>query len=88
VHGDYRLGNFLVTREDDGPRLAGILDWEMVHLGDPLEDLAWCASPLWRAGTPYASGTLLPEELAAEYAAASGREVDPSACGSTIFSRW
>ena len=22
----------------------------MVHLGDPLEDLAWCTSSLWRAG--------------------------------------
>ncbi len=77
VHGDYRLGNFLITRGADGSRLSGILDWELVHLGDPLEDLAWCASPLWRAGTPYASGMLLPEELAAEYAAASGRTVDP-----------
>ena len=28
----------------------------MVHLGDPLEDVAWCISPLWRGGTPYASG--------------------------------
>jgi aminoglycoside phosphotransferase (APT) family kinase protein len=49
----------------------------MVHVGDPLEDLAWCASPLWRAGTAYASALLPPEELAARYAAASGRAVDP-----------
>jgi aminoglycoside phosphotransferase (APT) family kinase protein len=78
VHGDFRLGNFLVEREDDGARLTGILDWEMVHLGDPLEDLAWCASPLWRAGTDFASGLLPPDELASAYAAASGRAVDPS----------
>jgi aminoglycoside phosphotransferase (APT) family kinase protein len=76
VHGDYRLGNLLVVRDADGIRLTGVLDWELVHLGDPLEDLAWCASSLWRAGTPYASGLLLPEELAATYAAASGREID------------
>jgi aminoglycoside phosphotransferase (APT) family kinase protein len=77
VHGDYRLGNFLVERDAEGARLTGVLDWEMVHLGDPLEDLAWCASPLWRAGTEYASGLLPPEELATAYAAASGRVVDP-----------
>src|SRR5437867_3403962 len=73
VHGDYRLGNFLVVHEAGGPRLSGILDWELVHLGDPLEDVAWCASPLWRAGTPYASALLPPEEFAARWADASGR---------------
>ena len=36
--------------------LTGVLDWEMVHLGDPLEDVAWCISPLWRGGTPFAVG--------------------------------
>jgi aminoglycoside phosphotransferase (APT) family kinase protein len=76
VHGDYRLGNFLVTGTGRDVRLSGILDWEMVHLGDPLEDLAWCACPLWRAGTEFASGLVPPAELAALYAAASGRAVD------------
>jgi aminoglycoside phosphotransferase (APT) family kinase protein len=77
VHGDYRLGNFLVVRDDGRPRLTGVLDWEMVHLGDPLEDVAWCASPLWRAGTPWASGLLEPDDFATRYAAAAGRDVDP-----------
>jgi aminoglycoside phosphotransferase (APT) family kinase protein len=76
VHGDYRLGNFLIVREDGRARLSGVLDWEMVHLGDPLEDVAWCASPLWRAGTPYASCLLEPEDFAARWAAASGRALD------------
>ena len=76
VHGDYRLGNFLVARDDGVARLSGILDWELVHLGDPLEDVAWCASPLWRAGTPYASALLPPDELAARWAVASGRGAD------------
>jgi len=76
VHGDYRLGNFLVVHEAGGPRLTGILDWELVHLGDPLEDVAWCVSPLWRAGTPYASALLPPEEFAARWADASGRAAD------------
>jgi aminoglycoside phosphotransferase (APT) family kinase protein len=78
VHGDYRLGNFLVVRDAERSRLTGVLDWEMVHLGDPLEDLAWLASPLWRAGTPYASGLLTPDDLVARYEAASGRRVDPA----------
>src|SRR5262249_61186847 len=73
VHGDYRLGNFLVARDF---HLTGILDWELVHLGDPLEDVAWCASPLWRAGTPYASALLPVEEFAARYTAISGRTID------------
>src|SRR5690606_21853689 len=42
LHGDYRLGNWLVERAGAATRLTGILDWEMVHLGDPVEDLAWC----------------------------------------------
>jgi aminoglycoside phosphotransferase (APT) family kinase protein len=74
VHGDYRLGNFLI----DGARLSGILDWELVHLGDPLEDVAWCCSPLWRAGTPWASAVLPPEEFATRYAAVSRRTADPA----------
>jgi len=76
VHGDFRLGNFLVVRDGGGARLTGILDWEMVHLGDPLEDVAWCISPLWRGGTPLASGLMLPEEFVARWAEASGRTPD------------
>jgi aminoglycoside phosphotransferase (APT) family kinase protein len=79
VHGDYRLGNFLIVRDGAGAaRLSGILDWEMVHLGDPLEDLAWLSSPLWRAGTDFASALLTPEAMAAEYAAAARRATDPA----------
>ena len=43
VHGDYRSGNFLYLEN----KITGILDWEMAHLGDPLEDLAWALSPIW-----------------------------------------
>jgi len=77
VHGDFRLGNWLVEKTSDGARLSGILDWEMVHLGDPLEDVAWCTSLLWRAGSPLASGLVPPAEFYALYAQASGRTVDP-----------
>lgn len=77
LHGDYRLGNWLVSRAGDQTRLAGILDWELVHLGDPVEDLAWCASHLWRAQTPRAACLASPAELVSLYEHASGRRVDP-----------
>lgn len=43
VHGDFRFGNILY----EGNRLRALLDWEMAHLGDPCEDLAWAYHPLW-----------------------------------------
>jgi aminoglycoside phosphotransferase (APT) family kinase protein len=78
VHGDYRLGNFLVTRRPGEARLTGVLDWEMVHLGDPLEDVAWCISPLWRGGTSFASGLLDPDDFVARWEEATGHASDPA----------
>jgi aminoglycoside phosphotransferase (APT) family kinase protein len=46
VHGDYRLGNIIVG--DVG--LAAVLDWELAHLGDPMEDIAWLCLRTWRFG--------------------------------------
>jgi aminoglycoside phosphotransferase (APT) family kinase protein len=77
LHGDYRVGNWLVSRAGGETRLTGILDWEMVHLGDPVEDLAWCTSHLWRAQTPRAACLAPPAELIALYERAAGRRVDP-----------
>jgi aminoglycoside phosphotransferase (APT) family kinase protein len=77
LHGDFRLGNWLVVRGGAETRLTGILDWEMVHLGDPIEDLAWCLSHLWRAQTPRAACLAPPAELVRLYEAASGDRVDP-----------
>lgn len=37
VHGDYRLGNFIVS----GDRVEAVLDWELCTLGDPLADLGY-----------------------------------------------
>ena len=76
VHADYRTGNFLI----DGDRITGILDWEMVHLGDPLEDVAWVCVRSWRwAGDARMGGLLSREELYRRYEAASGLRVDPDA---------
>lgn len=46
VHGDFRLGNFLAAESG----LTAVLDWELVHLGDPMEDLAWLCLRTWRFG--------------------------------------
>jgi len=46
VHGDFRNGNLLV---EEG-KLAAVLDWELAHVGDPMEDLAWMCVRMWRFG--------------------------------------
>jgi aminoglycoside phosphotransferase (APT) family kinase protein len=66
VHGDIGPGNFMV---DDG-KVSAMLDWELAHLGDPHEDLAW----LWMRGAHTEFGD--PRRRIAEYARASGRSVD------------
>jgi aminoglycoside phosphotransferase (APT) family kinase protein len=73
VHGDFRLGNLLVGA--DG--LRGVLDWEISHLGDPVEDLGWYCVRAWRFGSSLpAGGTGTREELLAAYEAAGGPPVD------------
>ena len=71
VHGDYRSGNFLFT--PDG-RIGAILDWEMCHIGDPLEDVAWAIDPFW----PMTRHLALDEGMAI-WEAASGIAVDRAA---------
>jgi aminoglycoside phosphotransferase (APT) family kinase protein len=79
VHGDYRTGNFLYAA--DGT-IRAILDWEMAHLGDPLEDLAWAIDPLWSGGSVERPGGMLPRaEAIALWEKASGLKVDPDALG-------
>jgi aminoglycoside phosphotransferase (APT) family kinase protein len=40
VHGDYRLGNVMVSHEPPA-RLIAIFDWELSTIGDPLADLGY-----------------------------------------------
>ena len=46
VHGDFRLGNIIVN--SDG--LQSIIDWELAHIGNPLQDLGWVCGNSWRFG--------------------------------------
>jgi aminoglycoside phosphotransferase (APT) family kinase protein len=40
VHGDFGPNNLLLSVP--GFAVTGLLDWEFAHIGDPIEDLAWC----------------------------------------------
>ncbi len=75
VHGDYRLGNIMV----DGGRLSAVLDWELAHLGDYHEDLAYGCMTVWRFSAidqpAFGLGTI--DDLVAQYRAAGERDVDP-----------
>ncbi len=74
VHGDFRLGNFIV--DEDG--LAAVIDWELSHLGDPAEDIGWLCIRSWRFGNdelPVAGVGELDEFISA-YEAAGGAPVD------------
>jgi len=75
VHGDFRLGNLLV---EDG-WLFGVLDWELAHIGDFHEDLAYGCMAVWRFGSPkpaFGLGSL--EDFFDTYEANGGRPVDPA----------
>ncbi|OBJ73189.1 phosphotransferase family protein [Mycobacterium sp. 1274756.6] len=77
VHGDFRMGNLIV--DDTG--LAAVLDWELTHLGDPTEDLAWFCIRAWRFGAPAAAGAGglgSIEEFLTAYERAGGATVDRS----------
>jgi aminoglycoside phosphotransferase (APT) family kinase protein len=75
VHGDFRNGNFIVG--PDGIR--AVLDWELAHLGNPIEDLGWICVNSWRFGHPErpVGGFGLRSDLLSGYEAACGGRVDP-----------
>jgi aminoglycoside phosphotransferase (APT) family kinase protein len=73
VHGDYRLGNVIVDEEG----LAAVIDWELAHLGDPIEDLGWLCVPAWRFGSSLpVAGVADRGALLRAYSEESGVEVD------------
>ncbi len=77
VHGDFRLGNLLV-----GPGgLGAVLDWELAHVGDRHEDVAWATIRAWRFDRHRPPGVFPePDEWAAAYdKATGGATLDPDA---------
>ncbi|MBI5322848.1 phosphotransferase family protein [Bradyrhizobium sp.] len=74
VHGDFRHGNFIIG--PDGVR--AVLDWELAHFGDPMEDLGWICVNSWRFGgiDKPVGGLGMREDMFAGYEE-TGRKVDP-----------
>ena len=46
VHGDFRFGNFIISESN----LESIIDWELAHIGNPMEDIGWLCVRSWRFG--------------------------------------
>ena len=74
VHGDYRMGNVIVGT--DG--LRAVIDWELTHVGDPMEDVGWLCVRSWRFGASAPVGGLCDRATFFDaYAQAGGDAVDP-----------
>lgn len=77
VHGDYRSGNLM---HDGAGGMLAMFDWEMAHLGDPLEDLGWALDPIWDHFQPGLACGMIPRaDAIAAWQRASGMTVDPAA---------
>ena len=66
VQGDTGPGNFMYA----GGRVTAVVDWELAHLGDPMDDIAWLS--LRATQEPF---TDFPTRLR-EYEALSGNTID------------
>ena len=77
MHGDYRVGNVIFGPEG----LRAVIDWEMVHVGDPLEDLGWLCVRAWRFGADAnpVGGLCDRAAFVSMYERAAGVRVDPAA---------
>jgi aminoglycoside phosphotransferase (APT) family kinase protein len=76
LHGDFRLGNLIVGA--DGIR--AVLDWELAHCGDPMQDLGYLCVRAWRFGGEQPVGGFGSyEDLFRGYERVSGRPVDRGA---------
>ena len=74
VHGDFRTGNFIVGTEG----MRAVLDWEIAHAGDPMEDLGYLCMRTWRFGGKGPVGGFGERtDLFAAYEKASGIAVEP-----------
>ena len=52
VHGDYRNGNLLVGEKG----LTAVLDWELAHVGNPVQDIGYFCATVWRFGSSLPAG--------------------------------
>jgi aminoglycoside phosphotransferase (APT) family kinase protein len=74
LHGDYELINIMWQ----GNRIAAVLDWENLGIGDPIDDLGWTCMDFWRMPEPSLINNLIERErLYCLYEELTGRVVDP-----------
>ena len=76
VHGDFRNGNIMFDATDG---VSAVLDWELAHVGDPMEDMGWICVNSWRFGSidKPVGGFGDREDMFAGYEASGGPKVDP-----------
>ena len=75
VHGDFRHGNLLISPKG----VEAALDWELTHIGDPLEDIGWICTNSWRFGVAekVVGGFGDLPDLLEGYKQAGGGRIDP-----------
>jgi aminoglycoside phosphotransferase (APT) family kinase protein len=73
-HGDYRIGNFMLGA---GHRIVAVFDWELAHVSDPVEDIAWAGLGLFRGRSPLYSHLLPEREFLDRYESRTGLAVEP-----------
>lgn len=71
VHSDFKPGNVLL----DQSGITALLDWELAHIGDPMEDLGWMVQPL-RQREHLIARHWQRNELIGSYEHETGRAVD------------
>jgi aminoglycoside phosphotransferase (APT) family kinase protein len=79
IHADYRMGNFMF--DEKSGQMTAVLDWELAHIGDFHEDVAYVTQKLFglvnEKGQFMCCGLFLREEYLAEYQRLSGRTINP-----------
>ena len=72
VHGDFKANNLLCDKDD----VTGVIDWEMAHIGDPIEDLAW--TMLWQTPFDLVGGMMSEAAYINAYQESGGNTVEPA----------
>lgn len=70
VHGDFKANNLLFASNNE----VAVIDWELAHVGDPYEDLAFTL--LWTTDHDLVGGMLSKDQYLACYTQASGEKID------------
>lgn len=77
-HSDYRSGNYLI--DEERRTISAVLDWELAHLGDFHDDVAWVTCKVFghldERGRFLVSGLMQRQQFLDRYMQMSGRSID------------